>query len=192
MDAPGSPPRRVSIVGSTGTGKTSFARELARILGVRHIELDALAWGPKWTLADADTLQTRVREAIATDGWVADGNYGGRGARQIVWAAADTIIWLDYSLLVIYQRLWRRTIARIRDRAELWPGTGNRETIRDAFFSRESLFWWAFKTYRTRRRNYPALLEQPEYTRATKLRFARPADAERWLDAQRTRAVTPS
>ena len=134
-------PRRVSVVGSTGTGKTTFARDLAAILGVPHIELDALAWAPNWRLVDAETLQARVRGAIAGDAWVVDGNYGGRGARQLVWARADTIIWLDFSLFVIYARLLRRTVARIRDGAELWPGTGNRETIRGAFLSRESLFW---------------------------------------------------
>ena len=185
MSLPERPPRRVSIVGSTGTGKTSFARELALVLGVRHIELDALAWGPNWTLADADTLQARVRDAIAADGWVVDGNYGGRGARQIVWAAADTIVWLDYPLTTILWRLLRRTLARIGDRAELWPGTGNRESVRNAFLSRESLFLWALRTYRVRRRTYGRLFGEPELAHAARLRFRRPPEAERWLELQR-------
>ena len=178
-------PRRVSVVGSTGTGKTTFARDLAAILGVPHIELDALAWAPNWRLVDAETLQARVRGAIAGDAWVVDGNYGGRGARQLVWARADTIIWLDFSLFVIYARLLRRTVARIRDGAELWPGTGNRETIRGAFLSRESLFWWALKTYRRRRRGYTALFASPEVAHARRLRFRTPTEADAWLAAER-------
>lgn len=159
---PDAAPRRVSVVGSTGTGKTSFARDLAAVLDVRHVELDALFWGPNWSMAEPAVLQARALEATAGDGWVVDGNYGGAGVRELVWERADTIIWLDYSLAVIFVRLWRRTLARIRDGAELWPGTGNRETIRDAFFSRESLFWYALKRYRVRRRNYPRLFALPQ------------------------------
>ncbi len=190
MDVPEAAPRRVSVVGSTGTGKTTFARELATILGVPHVELDALAWGPSWTIVDDATFLPRVRSAIAGEGWVIDGNYGGRGARQLVWAAADTVVWLDFSLAVIYARLWRRTLARIRDGSELWPGTGNRETVRGAFLSRESLFWWALKTYRGRKRNYARFMSLPEHAHLTRLRFRRPAEAEGWLAAQRARAVS--
>jgi len=185
----GPPLRRVSIVGSTGTGKTTYARQLAAILGVPHVELDALAWGPRWTLADAETMQARVRESIAGDAWVVDGNYGGRGARQLIWAKADTIVWLDFSLAVIYRRLWQRTTARIRDRAELWPGTGNRETIRGAFFSRESMFVWALRTYWRRKRGYTELFASPDYPHARKLRFRRPAEADAFLELERASAA---
>ena len=182
------PPRRVSIVGSTGTGKTTYARELALALGVPHTELDALAWGPNWTLADAETLQARVRTAIAGDAWVVDGNYGGRGARQLVWARADTIIWLDFSLRVIYANLWRRTVARLRDKQELWPGTGNRETVRNAFFSRDSLFVRALRTYWRRKRNYARLFASPDVAHARTLRFRTPAEARAWIETERRAA----
>lgn len=183
MDAPKALPRRVSVVGSTGTGKTTFGRELARILGVPFVELDALAWGPGWTMVPAERFQALVAEAVSGEAWVVDGNYGGRGARELVWAKADTIIWLDFGLRVIFPRLWRRTIARIRDQAELWPGTGNRETIRAAFFTRESLFWWALKTHRSRRRNYLRSLALPGYADRAVLRFTDPLDADRWIAA---------
>ena len=34
---------RVSVIGTSGSGKTTFAAELARALGARHVDLDALA-----------------------------------------------------------------------------------------------------------------------------------------------------
>jgi adenylate kinase family enzyme len=176
---------RVSVVGSTGTGKTTYARRLAKILGVPHTELDAIVWQPNWTLLPQDEFRARVAERISAPGWVVDGNYGGAEVRPMVWALADTIIWLDFSLPVIYRRLLRRTVTRIRDGRELWPGTGNRETVRNAFFSRESLFVWAIKTYWRRKRNYEALFARAEYAHAAKLRFRTPNEAERWLDAQR-------
>jgi len=181
-------PHRVSVVGSTGTGKTTFARELAAILGVPHIELDALAWGPQWTLVDVDTFRERFERASRSDGWVFDGNYGGRGARDFVWRLADTIIWLDFSLPVIYRRLWSRTNTRIRDGQELWPGTGNRETIRGAYLSPSSMFVVALRTYWRRKRNYAALLARPQYAHAHRMRFRTPAQADRWLERQRAAA----
>lgn len=181
MSLPASLPRRVSVVGSTGTGKTTFGRELASTLGLPFVELDAINWGPDWTMIGPERFQARVTEVVAQDRWVVDGNYGGQGIRELVWARADTIVWLDYGLPVIFLRLWRRTIERIRSGEELWPGTGNRETLRNTFLSRESLLWWALKTHRRRRWSYARLLALPQYAHARVHRFRRPRDAERWL-----------
>jgi adenylate kinase family enzyme len=181
--------RRVSVVGGTGTGKTTFGRELARIMGVPFVELDAIVWQPNWKTLEPAVFRARVGERIAAPAWVVDGNYGGAGVRDLVWASADTIIWLDMPLVVSLWRLWGRTIARIRDQAELWPGTGNRETARDAFLSRDSLFWWAVKTHWRRRKNYSRLLAEAESGGKTVYRFTRPADADRWLAAERVRTA---
>jgi len=57
--------RRVSVVGTVGSGKTTFARALARKLDVPYVELDELNWGPRWTQASAEELQVRVNEVSA-------------------------------------------------------------------------------------------------------------------------------
>jgi len=40
---------------------------------------------------------------------------------------------------------------------------GNRESLRRAFLSRESILLWVLATYRERRRRYPALRMSPRY-----------------------------
>lgn len=189
MSLPETRLRSVSIVGSTGTGKTTFGRELAAILDVPFVELDALNWAANWTMTPLEDFQARVADVVAMDGWVIDGNYGGRGARDLVWPRADAIVWLDYSLPVIVLRLWRRTIERVRSGTELWPGTGNRETFRNTFLSRESLLLWAVTRFRPRRRDYPRLLALPVFANAAKYRFRSPRQAERWLATQRSAAA---
>jgi adenylate kinase family enzyme len=168
-------------VGSTGSGKTTFARELARRLGVPHVELDALNWGPNWTMVPLEVFRERVAHAVQADEWVIDGNYGGRGARDLVWPRADTVVWLDPPLAVIFARLFERAVRRIRSREELWPGTGNRETYRNQFFSRDSLFWWALKTHRRRRRELPLILARPENAHLALHHFRRSTEAAAWL-----------
>src|SRR5207247_10499361 len=69
-----------------------------------------------------------------------------RGAQGLVLPRADTLIWLDPPLRVIFARLFLRALRRIRSGEELWPGTGNRETFRNQFLSRDTLFWWAIRS----------------------------------------------
>jgi hypothetical protein len=88
---------------------------------------------------------------------------------------ADLVVWLDPPLSTILRRLWTRTLDRIRKGDELWGG--NRETWRGAFLSRNSLFVWALKTHRGRRRRYAERLARYEMVR---LRSAR--EAEAWLE----------
>src|ERR671938_1049109 len=93
---------RILILGRTGSGKTTLARELAAVLDVPHVELDSLYFGPNFSTAPLSLLRERTSAAIAADRWVADGNK--RAVRDLVWPRADTIVWLDYRLGL---RLWR-------------------------------------------------------------------------------------
>lgn len=49
--------RRVLVVGRSGSGKTTTARRIAGELGIPHIELDALHWGPDRTTATAGVVE---------------------------------------------------------------------------------------------------------------------------------------
>ena len=56
-------------------------------------------------------------------------------------------------LPLVMSRLVRRTVKRVATREELW-GTGNRETIANTFFSRDSILLWALKTHRLNRTRF--------------------------------------
>ncbi len=168
---------RIAIVGTTGSGKTTLARQLAMRFGIPQIELDALHWGPNWDPAPVEVLRERTTRALSGETWVADGNYS--TVRGIVWGRADTLIWLDYPLRVILWRLLRRSLRRSLLREELW--NGNRETLRAQFASRESLFLWVLQTYWRRKREYPALLAKPEYAHLAVVRLHSPGETHRWL-----------
>jgi len=140
------------ISSASGSGKTTLARELAQLLDVPFLELDALVHGPNWTETPDDELRALVEPVVARDGWVIDGVYRGK-LGTLVLDAADTIVWIDLPMRVWLPRLLRRTFSRVRRREELW--NGNRETLKDAFWGREALVPFAVRQHFRRRRIYP-------------------------------------
>jgi adenylate kinase family enzyme len=170
--------KRVNVRGSSGSGKTTTSVRLADLLGLPHIELDALHHGPNWAEPATEEFRTRVERAMAAapDGWVVDGNYALK-LGDLVLERADTVVWLDLPLRVCLGRLWRRTWRRIIRREELW--SGNRESIRSAFFTKDSLFAWTIKRHRPGRRAIQEGIADNPQLRVIHLRS--PKDVERFL-----------
>ena len=170
---------RVVVTGTSGAGKTSFARTLAQRVRIPHIELDAVNWQPGWrdlTRHDPDEFVRRVTAAIAAEAWVVDGNYG--PVRDIVWGRATHLVWLDYSRPVIMARVIRRSLSRAVLRTELWAG--NREDWRRMFHPSHPIRW-AWSTWERRRRETAERLARPEYAALELLRLTHPAEAGRAL-----------
>ena len=169
--------QRINVVGTTCTGKTTVARRLSKVLRIPHVEMDALFWGPNWTPAPVDILAQRVTEATSPDRWILDGNYS--VVRGLIWPKATGIVWLDYPLTVVLPRLLSRTVRRAFFKEELW--NGNRERFRAQFMSRDSLFLWALRTHRRRRKQTGALLQQPEYAHLEVFHLRSSKQTNRWL-----------
>ena len=171
-------PQRINFVGKTGSGKTTMAARLAAQIDAPHIELDALNWGPNWTPVPRPRFEQAVRDALTVPRWVVDGNYS--SVRSVIMPALQLMVWLDYPLPVSYWRLTRRGLRRIVTRENLWQ-SGNREHARSMFASRDSLYVWAYKSHRTHRLRYPAVVNHPDWAHVALVRLRSPAAAERWL-----------
>lgn len=89
------------------------------------------------------------------------------------------MVWLDYRLPVVFWRLLRRSLRRSLWREELW--NGNRERLRDQFFSRDALFLWALRSDARHRAEYPALLSRPEHRYLKLVHLRSPAATRAWL-----------
>ena len=172
---------RIVVVGTTGSGKTTVAKEIARILGVPHVEFDAYRHGPNWVETPDPIVRENLAGALSGDRWVADGNYS--VARDIVWPRATRLVWLDYPIRVVLWRLFWRIMRRGISRQELW--NGNRENIWEHFLTRDSLFVWALKSHWRRRRTFPAAFEQREYSHLEVVRHRSPnppeTGSESWI-----------
>jgi adenylate kinase family enzyme len=166
--------RRVAVIASaSGNGKTTFGRALAQRLGVRFVELDSLVHGPNWSETPDAELRALVEPIVRSDAWVIDGTYW-RKIGRLVLDGADTVVWLDLPLRVWLPRLLRRTWRRYRRHERLW--NDNRETLRNAFWGRESLFVFAFRMHFQRRRTWPGELAGYPVVRLRSVE-----DVDRWL-----------
>ena len=175
------PARKIVVKGASGSGKTTLARALAERLDLPYVELDALCHGPNWAEASDEEFRASVEAAMRSPAWVIDGNYD-RKVGELIVSQADTVVWLDLPLSVKLRRLWRRTSQRIRDDVALW--NGNRETWRNAIWTRESLFVWTVRSHRRHRRKWPARFAAPQLAHVEVVHLRTQAEVERWLAAQ--------
>ena len=171
------------MIGSGGAGKSTFARRLGARTGLPVIHLDARYWRAGWEPTPPDEWHEVVRELVAREAWVMDGNYGGTLDARL--AACDTVIFLDLPRLVCLWRVVRRW-ARHRGgtRPDMAPGCNEQISL-------EFIRWiWGYPT-----RQRPAILRRLSTLsvgqRAVVLRSA--ADVERFLaaaeDVQRDRGT---
>lgn len=173
------PYQRIVVIGTTSSGKSTLAKQLAEKIGGDYIELDALYWEPNWVAAELEVFRKRVETATSSQVWVVAGNY--RRVRDLIWPKAQAVIWLDYSLPFLFWRLLKRTIRRWRTQEELW--NGNRETFwwHFKFWSEESLFHWLVKTYWRRKRETPQLLSLAEHVHLKVFHFQTSKETDDWL-----------
>ncbi len=164
-------------VGTTGSGKTTFAARLARSLKAPCIQLDEIHWLPDWKERPTEDFLPLVGKAVAAERWVLDGNYN--KARQLVWPRGTAIIWLNYSAPFTLARLASRTVRRVFDRQELF--SGNRESFRQAFLSSDSIFVWFFKSFWKNRRRYRPIFDGNTWPNLHRTEFRSPAETERFL-----------
>ncbi len=164
---------RLLVVGPSGAGKSTLAIRLAARTQLPLIHLDREYWRPGWVEPAKPAWENHVRELLARDAWIMDGNYSGTLAPRI--AAADTIVFLDVSrwqcFAGVFKRWWR---TRGRTRSDMAPGCP------EQFPSLEFLTWiWNYE-----RRSRPKVLALLDAVRATKrvIVLRSRAEAERLVD----------
>lgn len=170
---------RILVLGRTGSGKTTLARELAAVLGVPHVELDSLYFGSDFTTVPLEVLRERTSEAIAGERWVTDGNK--RAVRDLVWPRADTIIWLDYSLRVSLWRLGKRASWRTSELASEATRTGRRRALPGQLIGAAKGVLTALRSHAGQRREYARLFAEPANCHLAVVRLRSPHATREWF-----------
>lgn len=146
-------PRRVRIVGTSGSGKSHLAVQLAEILDLPRLDLDAVFWDAGWVHRDLDEAHALVHAFVAAHpgGWVADGDWTRRLQGLLdpgTPGGADVFALLDHPRRTVMRRVIARTLRRSIRREELWHG--NRERVREWLLwdPERNIIRWAWTSHR--------------------------------------------
>lgn len=113
--------KKILIIGSGGSGKTTLANRLGDKTGIEVIHLDALYWRPNWVRTEEAQWQKTISELITGDSWIMDGNYSRTMEMRV--AASDTVIFLDLPRTVCLWRISKRVLRHYgKNRPDVAPG----------------------------------------------------------------------
>ena len=172
--------RRICVIGTSGSGKTHVARELAGRLHIPYISNDAIIWRANWQETPADERIASFDAATSLPAWTIDGNLDSKAEDQLVLRRCDTVVWLDLPRWQVHAQVIARTLYRLVTREPLWHG--NKESIR-MMLSRDSVIWWSIKTFARRRRTYGALFANPPPDDRVWIRLRSRGEVNRWLQS---------
>lgn len=172
--------QRVSVVGTSGAGKSTLGRALSVALRTDFLELDSVYHQPGWVPLPREEFRDRVSAAVAGERWVIDGNYTSN-VKDLVWARADTVVWLDLPKRTVMRRIIWRSFQRAARRVELW--NGNHERWRNLFSldKEESVVAWAWQTHAATRAKLEAAMADPLNARLRFVRLRSPAEVRQFL-----------
>lgn len=170
---------RILVLGRTGSGKTTLARQLARARGAPHIELDSLYFEPGFNTVSLPVLRERTVAAIARDRWVTDGNKS--AVRDLVWPRADTVVWLDYPLAVSLWRLGKRAVWRTSVIKAQAAEPSSSEPVPAQLLAAARGVLTALRSHRGQRREYPRMFAAPENRHLAVVRLRSPRATRAWL-----------
>lgn len=112
--------RRVAVFGNAGGGKSTLARQLAKITNLPLHSLDTIKYKPGGSEVPHDEYLQIHSELLREDEWIIDGF----GCVSSTWErclAADTLIYVDLPLFTHYMWVTKRLIKGLIVTPEGWP-----------------------------------------------------------------------
>ena len=98
--------KKIIVIGSPGSGKSTFAKALHDKTAIELFHLDMLYWNENKTTVGKHVFLQRLSSVLARDEWILDGNYASTMEERL--AACDTVFFLDYPAEVCLEGVRRR------------------------------------------------------------------------------------
>lgn len=119
---------------------------------------------------------------LDSERWVVDGNYSSL-VQDLVWEAADTVVWLDLPRRVVMPALVKRTFVRMATRRELW--NGNRESFSNLFTfdAEENILLWSWTRGPILQTRMEQEVNDPKWAHLQFVRLRSRREVSGWLNA---------
>jgi adenylate kinase family enzyme len=152
------PGLRVLVIGTSGSGKSTFAEKLAGEAGIAHLELDVINWRPGWydrSREETEAFLADVDQATSQRDWVLAGNYS--VTRPVVLPRVTHLVWMDLPLWLVMAQVIPRSIGRASTDRDVFPGC--REDW-PRLIQADHPIRWALSTHHARKPKYVAVAEK--------------------------------
>lgn len=143
------------IFGRPGSGKSTFAALLSRLIGLPLCHLDKYFYTKNWIQRDYSEFLQIQQNIVNTEEWIIDGNNS--SSFELRWSRADLILYFNLPRIICYWRVLKRYFKQdmlFDDRA---PGC--RETVQLSLLR----YMWSFeervaKNVKHLREKYPQVV----------------------------------
>ena len=88
---------KISIIGGSGTGKTTLSESLSKELKIPVYHIDGIHHLKDWKVRDKDERDKMILDIVRRDKWIIDGTYKTTLRERL--ENSDLTIYLDYSTL---------------------------------------------------------------------------------------------
>jgi adenylate kinase family enzyme len=132
--------QRVVVIGCSGAGKSTFARQLGKRTGLPVTHIDQLYWQPGWVPTPTPLYLERLATIVRQDRWIIEGVNA--STLDLRLPRSDLLIWLERGRLQCLWRVARRVASSYgRVRSDMAPGCP--EQLPDREFL---TYIWTFQT----------------------------------------------
>ncbi len=101
--------KKVLLIGSPGSGKTTFGKELAKRTGLPLVHLDKLYHRDNWQISiSKEEMDALIQNELEKPKWILDGNYNRTLAHRLQYC--DTVFYFDLPMPVSLWGAIKRTI----------------------------------------------------------------------------------
>jgi adenylate kinase family enzyme len=129
--------KKIMIFGRPGSGKSTFASSIARILNLPLHHLDKHFYIENWHKRNYDEFLNIQKNIVNSNTWIIDGNC--TSSFEMRWSKADIVLYFNFPSVICYSRILKRFFKANKIFDDRAPGCY--ETIRFSLLK----YTWSFE-----------------------------------------------
>ncbi len=124
---------KISIIGHSSSGKSTFAKRIAQVYQAPVLHIDKIFFAPNWVERDREVVEGEIRDFMNQDAWIIDGFYRRLATERF--DQADQLFIFDFNR---FKCLYGAIVRRLKYHNQ------NRDSVCDGCKERlnPSFVWW--------------------------------------------------